>query len=89
VSFIEAGREFPPWDKRPRLAEDLVLHAVAYRDLATCRPEYGRQLPWTALNAYADAKGIVERERFEHLIRAMDDEHLSAVQRRDEARKRG
>lgn len=58
----------------------MVAHA--YWDLATCRPQPGFRVPWTAINAYVEAKGIHERERFEHLIRAMDDEHLEAMERR-------
>jgi hypothetical protein len=58
------------------------LVALAYRDLATCRPEYGHRIPWTAIHEYVLAKGISERARFEHLIGALDDEHLSMMERR-------
>lgn len=29
-------------------------------------------IPWTAINEYATARGIADRERFEYLIREMD-----------------
>mgnify|MGYP007059459730 CR=1 FL=1 len=34
------------------------------------------QIPWTAIDRYCDAEGVVDRERFRRLIRALDTEFL-------------
>lgn len=36
-------------------------------------------IPWTAAHRWARAHGVLARERFEHLIRRMDDAYLAAL----------
>lgn len=42
------------------------------------------RIPWTAIHTFAEAKGVTDQERFEHLIRAMDNEVIMAHNRRRE-----
>lgn len=37
-------------------------------------------IPWTAIDRYCEAEGVVDRERFRRLIRALDDEFLRDAQ---------
>lgn len=80
---MRSGRPFPPWDRRPRLRDDVLWAWEAFADLSTCRPggEGVRAIPWTALNEYARAHGIWDAHRFERLIRAMDSEFMASVDR--------
>jgi hypothetical protein len=40
------------------------------------------RIPWTAINAFAETEGVVDRERFRVLIRHLDDQFLTAHHRR-------
>lgn len=39
-------------------------------------------IPWTALNEFVRAREIVEAERFEYLIRALDAAFMESIHRR-------
>ena len=41
-------------------------------------------IPWTAIDRYCEAEGVVDRERFLRLIRAMDQVLLDDVRGDDE-----
>lgn len=41
-------------------------------------------IPWTAIHEWATAKNVADAERFERLIRAMDNEYLTAHLNRKE-----
>lgn len=62
----------------------------AYSELATCRPVGMGGLgaiPWTAIHAYAEAKGLADPTTFERLIRLIDSEVLKMHRhRREESR---
>lgn len=61
----------------------------AFWELSTCRPagEMLMAIPWTAIDQYARAHEVRDREAFESMIRAMDTEYLTALRRRTEAKR--
>jgi hypothetical protein len=73
------------------LTGELAWIRDAFWELGTCRPGgMGMApIPWTAIKEYADAEGVLDRHRFEALIRRMDREIMDAYRRRYEEGKRG
>ena len=80
---MQSGRPFRPWDEQPVLARHLKWVMEAFGELMTCKGERGR-IPWTAVHAYAEAKGVGDRTRFEHLIRACEDAFEGHLKRQRE-----
>lgn len=46
-------------------------------------------IPWTATHRWARAHGVLNRERFEHLVERMDDAFLRALHEKDEKKPEG
>lgn len=83
---MDAGRPFKPWDNRPQVPPHLLWVWEAFGQLQSCRP-VGMglgQIPWTAINKWVTAKEVADAERFETLIRAMDNEVLRSHRERKE-----
>lgn len=59
---------------KPVLLSGLSLFYDAFWDVATCRPSPGSLIPWTAINSWAEAKGLDEETRglLHRYIRKMD-----------------
>lgn len=87
LAWIRAGRPFRPWDEQPRLTEADAWLREAWIELDTCRPQgmagVGR-IPWTAVEAYAEAQGVADKERFHAVIRSMDNAYIEAMSERIE-----
>ena len=87
-AWVESGRPFKPWDNRPQVPPHLLWVWEAFGHLQTCRP-VGMGLgpiPWTAINEWVRAKEVADVERFERLIRAMDNEVLQRHHERREGK---
>lgn len=75
------SRGLPPPDfvaNRPRLGIHLDFYMDAFEDLSTTRPVgFGvGPIPWNSLDAYARRYTVRDFERFNFLIRRMDDAFL-------------
>ncbi len=53
----------------------------AFHELATCRPaaQVIMPIPWVAINQWAVARNVADTERFELLIRALDQELMESL----------
>ncbi len=69
---------------RPRLSEGLDWYLQAFFDLIPDRHEQTSPIPFYAMEMYAQRYGIDgdDFERFRHLIKALDGEHLSTMNRK-------